>query len=250
MKEWNGKFEMVDPRLIVIDHQYQRDEKSDLIAAIAANPTWEAFGAVVLFLRNGVYYCGDGQQRTRGLLASESPPLLVPAIVYDLGAVRREAEIFVIINRFRKALSAWEKHHGLAAAGDPAVLAINRTLEKAGYSLGGAGGTPSPHRIAAIGAVSKIYARGGEEVLLQTLVQAREAYPNDRRALQARFLCTLGEIVEERFRNGGYNRQKLTGALKQTDPGALARKAEQIHFDQGTGSNESLRKAFKALAKV
>lgn len=34
MEAWNCNFELIDPRVIVVDHRYQRPEKADLIASI------------------------------------------------------------------------------------------------------------------------------------------------------------------------------------------------------------------------
>ena len=114
MDEFTGTFEMVDPLLILVDHLYQRGEKSTLIDAIASNPKWEAFGVITCFVRertrNGevqrTYYCVDGQQRIRGVLKSEAPPKLVPVVHYTLAGINEEAAIFVRINEYRKALSA------------------------------------------------------------------------------------------------------------------------------------------------
>lgn len=42
----------------------------------------------------------------------------------------------------------------------------------------------------------------------------------------------------------------LSPTESKTSPAALFRKAEEIHFDQGTAKQESLRRAIKALAKI
>jgi len=66
MLPYNGVFELIDPNEIHFDHKYQRTQKWDLIAAIAAEPNWGAFGVVICAKREhagGLLYCLDGQQR-------------------------------------------------------------------------------------------------------------------------------------------------------------------------------------------
>src|SRR5216117_1041649 len=104
MMDWNwGTYDLVDPRVIVVDHRYQRPAKPTLIEKIAASPTPEAFGVILCFRRdNNVMYCIDGQQRLAAVLQIDKPPLLVPVLWYPAGSVTHEAEIFVRINEVRK----------------------------------------------------------------------------------------------------------------------------------------------------
>lgn len=246
--KWNGTLEMVDPRLIVVDHRYQRPQHAVLIAAIAANPTPEAFGVLVCFRRdNGVYYCADGQQRLAGVLASEDPPRLVPVVWFPVNAVAHEAEIFVRINEFRKALSPLQKHIGKTEAKESAALGINRAVELADFSIGHG---PSGRSIGAISALNYAYNLIGEDGVTQLLVVVREAWPEDRKGLDTILLRVLSDVIKEQRDNGGYVRSKTVRALKHTVPAAIFRKAEEIHFDQGTSRRESLRRAIKALTKL
>ncbi len=246
--KWNGTLEMVDPRLIVVDHRYQRPPHANLIAAIAANPTPEAFAVLVCFRRdNGVYYCADGQQRLAGVLASEDPPLLVPVVWFPVNGVAHEAEIFVRINDYRKALSPLQKHTGKVTAEEPAALAINRAVTLAGFSIGH---TPSGRSIGAVAALNYAHDTLGEDGVTQLLVLVREAWPEERKALDTILLRVLSDIIKEQRDNGGYARSKTVGALKRTVPSAIFRKAEEIHFEQGTSKRESIRKAIKVLTKL
>lgn len=252
MKEWHGKFETIDPKLIVIDHRYQRPTKADLVEAIAANPVWEAFGVPVVFKREGnnaVYYCADGQQRIAGVLASEQPPRQIPVVVFTVTGLEHEAEIFVRINEYRKALTPIEKHTGKVVAKDPAALAIERAVAAAGFTIAK---TPSPRAVGAMSALYYAYNLLGENGVTQVLVQIRDAWPDDRKALDANMIRVLAEVIDQQAAggNGGYSRGKLTQKLVRTSPGSLLRKAEEIHFDTGVSKRAALRRAFKALAKA
>ncbi len=250
MNDWNGRFELIDPRSVVIDHRYQRPAKEGLIASIAANPRWEAFGVPPVFERQGskgIFYCADGQQRIAGVLRSEEPPKRIPAVVFTVAGVEDEAAIFVLINEYRLQLTPIEKHCSKVTAKETDALAIERAVATAGFVFGR---SHSPLAIGAISAVYYTYNQLGEEGVVQVLVQARDAWPEDRRALGPRFIRTLTDVIAERISDGGYSRSVLTKSLVRTTPGALFRKAEEIHFEQGVSKRIALRKAFKALAKV
>lgn len=262
MEEFSGTFELVDPHVILIDHLYQRGEKSTLIDAIAANPRWEAFGVITCFVRerevNGKtqrgFYCVDGQQRIRGVLKSESPPKTVPVVWYKLTGVADEAQVFVRINEYRKALSALEKHKGKLVAKDPAATAIERAVELAGYSIGSETSRGENARtIHAIASLNWVYNLIGEEGVTQTLVQIRDAWPDDKTGTDSMMLKAIASVIAEQqgsAKNGGYNRAALTRKLQSTTPSALFRKAEGLRFDMGGSRAVNLRRALKQLAKV
>lgn len=246
-KWWDGTIEMIDPRLIVIDHRFQRPEKESLIDAIAANPLPMAFGVPVCFKRdNGVFYCADGQQRIKGVLKSANPPLLIPTVWWTVAGVQHEAEIFVRINEYRKQLSPHEKHVAKLVAKDPASVAIERLVETAGLSISNRSG--STRTIGAIAGLHYVYNVAGEEGALQTLCVLRDAFPDDRRAFDTVLIRVIGDIVANA--NGSLSRAKLTQALAKTTTGKLTRRAEELHFKLGTSKRESLRTAVSEIVKL
>lgn len=250
MEPYSGKLQMIDPKKVIVDHRYQRAEKSSLIAAISSNPKWEFFGALTLFEREGkpdTYYCADGQQRLRGVMGAEKSPTTVPAVVFTVPALRDEAAIYVQINEFRKALRPLEKHVGKVVAKDAAAMAVERAANTAGFSIGQ---SPSARTIEAPNALYYAHNALGEQGLVQLLTVLRDAWPDDKRALSSGIIRTLADIIEEKSSNGGFSRSDLTRKLLKTSPGKIARKAEEIHFDTGKSKGDSRRAAFKALAKV
>jgi hypothetical protein len=263
MEEFTGTFEMVDPRVILIDHLYQRGEKSTLIDAIASNPRWEAFGVITCFVRERdrdgrkvrQFYCVDGQQRIRGILKSENPPKQVPVVWYALTGVADEAAIFVRINEYRKSLSALEKHKGKLVAKDPAATAIERAVEAAGYTIGADTSRGENARtVHAIASLNWVYNLIGEEGVVQTLVQIRDAWPDDKTGTDSMMLKAIATVIAEQQgasgKNGGSHRAALTRKLQSTTPSALFRKAEGLRFDMGGSRSVNLRRALKQLAKV
>jgi len=249
--DW-GKNEMGDPMAVVVDHLYQRQEKPALIQRIAANFDPMRFGRPICFQREStMIYCVDGQQRLAGAKAAGLRS--VPLVVYPLVGIQREAEVFVAVNHARDALSGIEKHRGRIVAKENAAIEIERAVATAGFSI--ASNSDSPRAIAAIGALEYAHYHIAEDGIVQMLTVAREAWGDDKKLTKTAILRTLSDIIEEQRNqskgtNGGYSRPKLTAALRRTTPAQLLRKAEEIHFEQGTAKRESLRRAFTALAKV
>ncbi len=254
--ESNGKFQwgdyrMVDPRLIVVDHTFQREQKTSVIEAVAANPDPRAFGVPVVFERdNGVLYCADGQQRIAGILACETPPRQIPVVAFKLGSVKDEAHVFYLINVFRKGLTPLEKHKGAVVAQHPANVAVQKIVESLGFGIG-TSRSGSGKQIGAISGLMAIYNAYGELVLRDTLVLVSSAWPNDPKAFDTHLLRAVGRAVAESHTdpNANYERQKTQAAFTRTTPANIMRKAEEIHFEQGTTKRESLRRAIYALTK-
>jgi hypothetical protein len=248
MDEWNGTFEKVNPREIVIDHRYQRSEKPILIARIAENPDWAAFGALSCYRRDGLLVCVDGQQRLRGILSTDKPPLLVPCVIQEKAPVEKEARTFVTVNVNRTSVQSLEKHRGLVMAKDPAALAINRSVETAGFSLGQRSGTENPHTISAVASIYNAYNVLGEEGLLQLLVQLRDSWPNDGAAVGASIINGVRDVLVDL--GDDYNRAKVTAALAKTSPALIMRKAKEIEFDIGGSMQINVRRAINKLCKL
>lgn len=249
MNGYPGTFELVDPRTVVIDHRYQRQAKNTLISTIAQSPSWEAFGVPTCFKRgNGMLYCADGQQRIAGMLRSEKPPKLIPVVWFDIQDVPEEAQVFVMINEWRKSLQPIEKHRSKIVAHDPAALAIEEAVTQAGFTIDTSAGTGSANArtIQAVAGVNTIYNRIGQEGLLQTLVVIKDAWPDDGAALSTHILRGVAELIEEQGEN--YNRAKLTTALRKTQPHFVLRKADELRFDFGGSKLSNVRRAFAALA--
>lgn len=248
MNGYNGNFDLVDPRTIIIDHTYQRAKKNTLIQQIAQSPSWEAFGVPVCFKReNGMLYCADGQQRIAGMLASEKPPKVVPIVWFDIQDVTDEAEVFVRINEWRKSLQPIEKHRGKIVARDPAALAMERATAQAGFTIdnNSGQGAANARTIQAVAALGVVYNRIGEEGVLQTLTCIREAWPNDPTGIKSHVMRGVAELIEEQGAN--YNRATLIKALKKTTPGDLIRKADELKFDFGGSKQTQMRRAFAVL---
>lgn len=249
MDEYSGHFQMIDPRVIVIDHRYQRPNKPALIGAISTDPRWELFGVPTLFKRGNIFYCGDGQQRILGVLNSAKPPKLIPAVWFEMSHLRDEAAVFVQINEFRIALSAMEKHRGRIVAEDPIATIIERVAKKVGVTISDrVGDSNDIHTITAVSSLYWIYNLIAEEGLTQTLTVCRDAWPDDNGKFSAPIMRVVAVVIAEQGET--YERARLTGALSKHAPGKIIRKSQEIQFDIGGSRGVNMRRAVKVLAKV
>lgn len=246
MEPFNGQFEMVDPKEIVVDHQYQRPEKESLVSQIGRDFSWASFGTVSCYKRNGMYYAVDGQQRLKAALSLKEPPKKIPCIVFPEATVVNEAHTFLDIQINRKAVSPFEKHKAELVAKVPSALAIQRAVESVGFNI--TGGDYNPNSVYAIRTLHYVYTLLGEEGVVQTLTQIRDAWPGDPTATRTQILRGLADVIAEK--GDKYDRPAMTKALKRTSPADILRKAREHRFNMGGSTQVNIRRAFKTLAKI
>jgi hypothetical protein len=116
---------------------YQRGEASARITTSkAAHYRQAAAGAVVVGERkDGTYWLVDGLQRK---LAAEKRGDIthLNCMVFSSNGEQHEAEIFLLCNRGRVAVSALHKYHASVRAGFEPESTINTWLNLNGYSVG------------------------------------------------------------------------------------------------------------------
>jgi hypothetical protein len=243
---FNGVFEMVDPKAIVIDHNYQRPEKETLVAQIAKEFNWASFGTISCYKRNGMYYAVDGQQRLKSALSLAEVPAEVPCVVFPEATAREEAGTFLDIQINRKAVSAFEKHKAELVARVPSALAIQRAVEHVGFNI--SAGDYNPNSVYAIRTLHYVYTLLGEEGVVQTLTQVRDAWPGDPTAVRTQILKGVADIIAEK--GDKYDRAAMTKALKRTTPSDILRQARAHKFNMGGSVQVNIRRAFKTNAKI
>lgn len=252
MHAYNGTFELVDPKVIVLDHKYQRPEKWDLIARISAAPEWAAFGVVLCSKRivtgeETRFYCLDGQQRLNGILTSVAPPATVPVLWFPVESVKEEARLFSLINEQRKAVNALEKYRSHITQEDPRYMQIASAVEGAGYTIGMNGG--NNRTLAAIEGVQAIYNSAGEAGVALVLAVVSDLWPDEKQGTSTWILRAFADILAEQKSNGGISEARFSG-LAKTTPGRILRKSEELRFNMGGSKRVNVRRAFKALGKV
>lgn len=246
MDAFNGTFELVDPSLILIDTRYQRPEKETLVAQIGKEFDWASFGTVSCYKRNGKYYAVDGQQRLKAASTLKPPVKEVPCIVFPEADLTREAHTFLDIQINRKAVSPFEKHKAELIAKVPSALAIQRAVEHVGFQI--TSGDYNPNSVYAIRSLHYIYTLLGEEGVVQTMTQIRDAWPGDPTGTRTQILRGVADVIAEK--GDRYDRAAMTKALKRTAPADVLRKAREHRYNMGGSMQVNIRRAIKTLARI
>lgn len=253
MKNWDGTFELVDPRDINFDRaKYQREENWPLISRIASEPDWPAFVVVPCAKREyagGTLFAYDAQQRLLGVLASDDPPKLVPVVWWAVKSRAEEAAIFIRVNVDRRSVSPLQKFKAQLGAESDTYLLINEVVEDCGFSIGMNAGNGFKS-IAAIGAVLAIYNEAGEAGLRIALDSVAEAWGEEQHATSTSMLSLYAQVLGEQASNGGLNKEKFVAALRRTTPGQVKRRAKDIQYETDCAAKVATRRAFKALGKI
>lgn len=252
MKDWDGTFELVDPRDINFDRsKYQREENWPLISQIASEPHWPAFVVVPCAKREyagGSLFAYDAQQRLLGVLASDDPPKQVPVVWWPVKSRAEEAAIFIEVNVNRRSVSPLQKFKAQIGAESETYLLINEVVEDCGFSIGvNAEGFKS---IAAVGALLAIYNEAGEAGLRVALDAVAEAWGEEQHATSTSMLNLYAQVLGEQASNGGLNQEKFVAALRRTTPGQVKRRAKDIQYETDCTAKVAVRRAFKVLGKL
>lgn len=129
-----GELAWVNKNTLSIDSSYQRNAKSAKVLKIAADWSWVGCGVIVVSRRNGLLYVVDGQHRVLAALKRDDITHL-PALIFDITEVNKEAEGFIDLNVNRKPLDFVYKYKALIVAGDKVALAVDDMLQKHGISI-------------------------------------------------------------------------------------------------------------------
>jgi hypothetical protein len=249
MRPYDGTFELIDPKVIVLDHKYQRPEKWDLISKVSTAPEWVAFVVVLCSKRiagsgEPLYYCLDGQQRLQGVLSSINPPDLVPVVWFPVANVKEEARLFAIVNTQRKAVNAMEKYRAQLTAEDPRYVQISAAVGRAGFTIGSGA---ERRTIGAIEGLQTIYNAAGEDGVELILTAIAAAWPEDKGSTSTWMLRALADVLDNANSNGRISQSKLVSGLKKSTPGRILRRAEEMRFDVGGSKRVNVRRALKEL---
>lgn len=250
MQPFDGTFEMIDPKKIVVDHRYQRPEKEGLIATISRDFAWSSFGALTCYWRGSIPYAVDGQQRLNAALLLDKPPRAVPCVVFSEATIEREAQSFLDIQINRKSVNPFEKHRAQILAKDPVALALERAVATVGFVIGQ---SSEYGQVKAVRTLHGIYKDLAEEGVVQVMTQVRDAWPKDIGGPSEHLLRGVADVIMDMGGVGDeskYNRAKLTTALRRSTPGDILSKAKLIHYETTASKRKCVRIAMKQLCKV
>lgn len=130
-------FERMDPRVLLVDGNYQRDlspKSLALIERIAKGWDWRRFKPPVVAFAEGGMQIIDGQHTA--IAAASRPDIdMIPVMVVDAPELTDRAKAFIGHNKDRVAVTPMQIHHAAVAAGDAEALAIEGACDEAGVTL-------------------------------------------------------------------------------------------------------------------
>jgi hypothetical protein len=219
-----GEMRAVPVDVIKVDSKYQRDLKQSFIhEAGPYDPTRAT--TVVLSSRAGGPYCIDGGHRIA--IARASGISHVNAFVIDGLTQADEANLFVKLQRMRRALSSYDLFRAEDAAGDLETRAMIRVVHNAGFRLvQKAGGNPTA--ITAIDSVRYIHRYGGDDLLSRTLELVKEVWFSEPKALSGPTLKGLALFLHSAGQEPNFRRERLIAVMRRHGPMKVERLAQGI----------------------
>lgn len=168
------RFEMIDPKALLVDEAYQRNlsEKSlRLIRKIIAEWDWRKFSPPVCAETPAGREVIDGQHTA---IAAASHPSLgfIPIMVVKAASQAERARAFVSHNTDRLGMTAMQLHFAAVAGGVPSALQIDETCKAAGVTIlriSPANGAFKPRETIAVAAIGALITRRGAEKAAEIL---------------------------------------------------------------------------------
>jgi hypothetical protein len=157
---------------------FQREKKPRDVLRIADEWTWALFGVLIVSEReDGRYSIIDGGHRWQAAdkLGTETT---LPALVYRGLTIEQEAELFVLLQQRRKALTALQRFRAQLVY-DPEAQEVERIVKAYGYEIGPTGGSNEGPNIGAVRSLERVYEAPAPISLDQTLALNRRVWNGD-----------------------------------------------------------------------
>lgn len=215
-------------RDVGFDEDYQRDVTSVRVQRIIREWDPTRCDAIKVSHRGGRLYCFDGRHRVeamRGLGISTWW-----AHVYEGMSKKDEARAFVLGQRDRAGLVAWDLFKADTTRGEAAVLSMIDIARQCGFDLKRRNG---PNHITAIGAIRRIHALGGDKLLEFTLQSMAKLWPGSRSdpkslARQGIVIEGLATFFHSSRDEPQYERTRTERVLERNSPVVFIQKSQEI----------------------
>lgn len=170
-----GSAEVLPIDSIIVDPEYQRDLRHDLVNKIARNYDIVKAGPILVSDRDGVLYCVDGQHRIAGALQAGETEIFAH-VVHGL-TQEQEAELRLARND-RRSDSTYEKFRTRLVMKDPKAERMMEICEQLGAPINL---EPNMHAgINALSTVEQLYDIDGTGVWLQRVLRClKEAFGDE-----------------------------------------------------------------------
>lgn len=221
----------VEAKKIISTQEYQRAINQRNVMHIKNGYVKELVNPVKVSLRNGKYYCFDGQHTLAVLTDMFGENCIVPCLVYTGLTYEQEAELFAKQDEFKRKLSSKEKVKANYEAADDDAVKFVAAVEKAGYKCDfHSGGMVGTNKVGAINYLfNTVYKKHGEDYLIRLLSIIRSAWYDEKNATQESIIKGLDLFMT--LYDGEFVPADLVAKLQKVSPIVIIRngKADMTH---------------------
>lgn len=230
---------------IMVDHNYQREVKPNLVAKILRKFEWKKFGCVCLVEHDdGRFSVYEGQHRVS---AARAHPKIdtVPAAIVRLDSLVAEADAFLGMNVDRVAVTPVERYWAGLTAGDPVLRRVRDVLARAGCEVvPTSGGSTGSHMTNSVAAVQRAIERYGEAAVAQACRTLKDAWAGDKGAQSGTLINALARIYRG---NPDLMMDRMVQMLRQKPRAQLAADAEAMRKISGGAAETNLTRTLVAI---
>lgn len=225
---------------LIVDPRYQRTLEQPRVDRMAANFDFHLLGTLEVSDReNGTFAVFDGQHRRA--VAQTIGLGFLPANIHRGLTPEQEADLFVRLQKERKAIKPVAAFRAALFAKDEQAIAVNAIVEKCGFVVKD---VPGHDNVRPIKTVLRVYNWYGPEVLERTLNLIREIWYGDDKALSTNFIGAMGRFVSVYGDKIGEAQKKRLATLT---PVVYIRRAD---VEGSGGAGRAVPKVAEELRKV
>ena len=213
----------VEAKKIISSQPYQRAINQRNVMHIKEGYIKELVNPVKVSLRNGKYYCFDGQHTLAVLTDLFGENCIVPCLIYTGLTYEQEADLFAKQDEFKRKLSSKEKVKANYEAADEDTVKFVAAVEKAGFKCDfHHGGAIGSRKVGSIDYLfNTVYKIRGEDHLIRLLSIIRSAWSDEKAATQDAIIKGLDVFMT--LYEGEYNTADLVAKLQKVSPVVIIR---------------------------
>lgn len=168
-------------------------------------------GVVIASEKNGYYDIIDGQHRVyaANLINKDS----IMCLVYHDLKTEEDAEIFIKLDKNRKALNTYDYIRAAHVANDDVVTSMYAIAKMAGFEISNQSGD---NKIAAVRSMLNVISKSGRDSTATVLLTIKEAWDGDRDSLRGEMLEGMNHLLSTYGRQ--IDRARLIKKIKTVMP--------------------------------
>lgn len=200
---------------------YQRKPDAKKVKKISENFNPITIGTLIVSYRGGEFYLVDGDHRMLVLIKRGIHEWMCE--VHSGLSYQDEANMFRIINKNRKPMSANVSLNAALEGNDPDAIGLQKIITEEGYELCLKNHTSERYKIRAVGDLEIIYNTYGENGLRKVLRFIKNTWGGEKDALRGMVMRGIAVFFSHYY--GVVDENNLTKKLSITPVQELMRKA-------------------------